>query len=275
MLRRKRQSGLTLIELIVAFSIMLILSTIALPLAHVKIQREKERRLRDALSEMRKAIDRYKDLADAGQLGQVDPDTFGYPPSLEVMVEGVPVQMGPGGMGGMGQGGGFGTPASQMGSSRGRGGMGGGNRGGGMGGSSFGGGGGFGNRGGGMGGGSFGGSRGGMSGGMSGGRGGGGFGGSGSSFGSGSRGGGGFGSRSRRSGGRNDGMSRDLDDETEEKKIRFLRKIPVDPITGQADWGIRAVEDDPGAFNWGGSNVFDVYSKSMDLALDGSRYSEW
>ena len=278
MSRRKRQSGLTLIELIVAFSIMLILSTIALPLAHVKIQREKERRLRDALSVMRKAIDRYKDLADTGQLGQVDPDTFGYPPSLEVMVEGVPVQMGPGGMGGMGQGGGFGTPASQMGGSRGRGGMGGGgfgNRGGGMGGSSFGGGGGFGNRGGGMGGGSFGGSRGGMSGGMSGGRGGGGFGGSGGSVGAGSRGGGGFGSGSRRSGGRNDGMSRDLDDETEEKKIRFLRKIPVDPITGQTDWGIRAVEDDPGAFNWGGSNVFDVYSKSMDLALDGSRYSEW
>ena len=262
MSRRKRQSGLTLIELIVAFSIMLILSTIALPLAHVKIQREKERRLRDSLSVMRKAIDRYKDMADTGQLGQVDPDTFGYPPSLEVMVEGVPVQMGAGGMGGMGQGGGFGTPASQMGRSRGRGGMGG---------SSFGGGGGFGNRGGGMGGGSFGGSR----GGMGGGRGGGGFGGSGSSFGSGSRGGGGFGSGSRRSGGRNGGMSRDLDDETEEKKIRFLRKIPVDPITGQTDWGMRAVEDDPGAFNWGGSNVFDVYSKSMDLALDGSRYSEW
>ncbi len=278
MSRRKRQSGLTLIELIVAFSIMLILSTIALPLAHVKIQREKERRLRDSLSVMRKAIDRYKDMADTGQLGQVDPDTFGYPPSLEVMVEGVPVQMGAGGMGGMGQGGGFGTPASQMGGSRGRGGMGGSNRGGGMGGSSFGGGGGFGNRGGGgFGGnssrGSFGGSRGGMSGGMSGG----GFGGSGGSFGSsGSRGGGGFGgSGSRRSGRRNGGMSRDLDDETEEKKIRFLRKIPVDPITGQTDWGMRAVEDDPGAFNWGGSNVFDVYSKSMDLALDGSRYSEW
>ena len=266
MSRRQRQSGLTLIELIVAFSIMLILSTIALPLAHVKIQREKERRLRDSLSVMRKAIDRYKDMADTGQLGQVDPDTFGYPPSLEVMVEGVPVQMGAGGMGGMGQGGGFGTPASQMGGSRGRGGMGGGNRGGG----SMGGG----NRGGGsMGGGSFGGSR----GGMGGGRGGGGFGGSGSSFGSsGSRGGGGFGgSGSRRSGRRNDGMSRDLDDEAEEKKIRFLRKIPVDPITGQTDWGMRAVEDDPGGFNWGGSNVFDVYSKSMDLALDGSRYSEW
>ena len=272
MSRRKYQSGLTLVELIVAFSIMLILSTIALPLAHVKIQREKERRLRDALSEMRKAIDRYKDMADAGQLGQVDPDTFGYPPNLEIMVEGVPVQMGPGGMGGMGQGGGFGTPASQMGGSRGRGGMGGGfgNRGGGMGGSSFGGG-GFGNRGGGgLGGGSFGGSRGGSRSGMGGGMGGS----SGSSFGSGSR-GGGFGSGSRRSSRRNDPMSRDLDDETEEKKIRFLRKIPVDPITGQVDWGLRAMEDDPGAFNWGGDNVFDVYSKSMNLALDGTRYSEW
>ena len=265
MSRRKRQSGLTLIELIVAFSIMLILSTIALPLANVKIQREKERRLRDALSVMRKAIDRYKDLADAGQLGQVDPDSFGYPPSLEVMVEGIPIQMGAAGMGGgMGQGGGFGTPASRMGGSRGRGSMGGGrgfgnSRGGGMGGNSFGGGG----------------MRGGSSGGSFGGSGGRGSGGSEGSFGSGSRGSGGFGSGSRRSGGRNDPMSRDLDDETEEKKIRFLRKIPVDPITGQADWGMRAVEDDPGAFNWGGSNVFDVYSKSMDLALDGSRYSEW
>ncbi len=266
MSRRKYQSGLTLIELIVAFSIMLILSTIALPLAHVKIQREKERHLRDALSEMRKAIDRYKDMADAGQLGQVDPDTFGYPASLEIMVEGVPMQMGAGGMGGMGQGGGFGTPASQMGGSRGRGGMGSGgfgNRGGGMGGSSFGGGG--------MGGGS----RGGMGGRMGGGMGGSSFGGSGSSFGSGSRGGGGFGSGSRRSGRGNDPMSRDLGDQTEERKIRFLRKIPVDPITGQADWGVRSMEDDPGAFNWGGGNVFDVFSRSMDLALDGTRYSEW
>ena len=252
MSRRKYQSGLTLIELIVAFSIMLILSTIALPLAHVKIQREKERRLRDALSEMRKAIDRYKDMADAGQLGQVDPDTFGYPASLEIMVEGVPMQMGAGGMGGMGggMGQGFGTPASQLGGSRGRGGMGGGSR---------------------MGGSAFGGSRGGTGGGMGGSS----FGGSGSSFGSGSRGGGGFGSGSRRSGRGNDPMSRDLRDEAEERKIRFLRKIPVDPITGQVDWGLRSMEDDPGAFNWGGGNVFDVFSRSMDLALDGTRYSEW
>ena len=146
--------------------------------------------------------------------------------------------------------------------------MGGGSR---MGGSSFGGG-GFGNRGGGgLGGSSFGGSRGGMGGGMGGSS----FGGSGSSFGSGSRGGGGFGSGSRRSGRGNDPMSRDLRDEAEERKIRFLRKIPVDPITGQVDWGLRSMEDDPGAFNWGGGNVFDVFSRSMDLALDGTRYSEW
>ena len=70
-------------------------------------------------------------------------------------------------------------------------------------------------------------------------------------------------------------MSRDLGDQTEERKIRFLRKIPVDPITGQVDWGLRSMEDDPGAFNWGGGNVFDVFSRSMDLALDGTRYSEW
>src|SRR6201981_1900653 len=45
------------------------------------------------------------------------------------------------------------------------------------------------------------------------------------------------------------------------RKIRFLRKIPVDPMTGQADWGLRAVQDDPDSQSWGGKNVFDVYSK--------------
>jgi general secretion pathway protein G len=60
-----------------------------------------------------------------------------------------------------------------------------------------------------------------------------------------------------------------------DKKIRFLRKIPVDPMTGQADWGFRAVQDDPDSNSWGGKNVFDVYSKSQATALDGTKYSEW
>lgn len=60
-----------------------------------------------------------------------------------------------------------------------------------------------------------------------------------------------------------------------DKKIRFLRKIPVDPITGQAEWGKRCVSDDPDATSWCGKNVFDVYSKSQATALDGTKYSDW
>src|ERR1700758_5765171 len=61
----------------------------------------------------------------------------------------------------------------------------------------------------------------------------------------------------------------------DDKKIRFLRRIPVDPMTGQADWGLRAVQDDPDSTSWGGKNVFDVYSKSQATALDGTKYSDW
>ena len=60
----------------------------------------------------------------------------------------------------------------------------------------------------------------------------------------------------------------------DDKKIRFLRRIPVDPMTGQADWGLRAVQDDPDSTSWGGKNVFDVYSKSQATASDGTRYSD-
>jgi general secretion pathway protein G len=60
-----------------------------------------------------------------------------------------------------------------------------------------------------------------------------------------------------------------------DKKIRFLRKIPVDPMTGRAEWGLRAVQDDPDSTSWGGKNVFDVYSKSTATALDGTKYSDW
>src|SRR5947209_10778240 len=58
-------------------------------------------------------------------------------------------------------------------------------------------------------------------------------------------------------------------------KVRFLRKIPVDPMTGRADWGLRAVQDDPDSRSWGGSNVFDVYSKSGATATDNTQYSDW
>jgi general secretion pathway protein G len=59
------------------------------------------------------------------------------------------------------------------------------------------------------------------------------------------------------------------------KTIRFLRRIPVDPVTGTEDWGLRSVEDDPDSKNWGGKDVFDVYSKSTGTAMDGTSYSEW
>lgn len=59
------------------------------------------------------------------------------------------------------------------------------------------------------------------------------------------------------------------------KKLKFLRRIPVDPMTGKAEWGLRSMQDDPGDDSFGGQNVFDVYSKSPRRALDGSKYSTW
>jgi type II secretory pathway pseudopilin PulG len=219
--------------LIVAFTILLILSTMALPLARVKVQREKERRLRDALTEMRKAIDRYKDMADAGQLGQIDPDNMGYPPSLEVMVEGVSVQSA-----GM-AGGIFGQGQQQMPGGQNPGGIGG--------------------------------SRGRTSsrGGLGSGAGG---------LGSGAGGlgrGAGFGGGPGASSGSSSSRSSSSESEDGEQIIRFLRRIPTDPITGSQDWGLRSVQDEPNAMSWGGQNVFDVYTRSMDRSLDGTPYSEW
>ena len=59
------------------------------------------------------------------------------------------------------------------------------------------------------------------------------------------------------------------------KKIRFLRRIPVDPMTKTADWGLRSMQDSPESTSWGGQSVFDVYSKSTDTALDGTKYQDW
>jgi general secretion pathway protein G len=60
-----------------------------------------------------------------------------------------------------------------------------------------------------------------------------------------------------------------------DRKIRFLRRIPVDPMTGRAEWGLRSTQDEPNARSWGGQNVFDVYSLSEGTALDGTRYRDW
>lgn len=149
--RGAEKRGVTLIELVVAITILLILTSAVLPIARTRIKRERERNLRHDLWEMRDAIDRYKDAADRGAF-QIKLGSEGYPPDLETLVNGVDVSG---------------------------------------------------------------------------------------------------------------------------KKVRFLRRIPVDPMTGTTEWGLRSMQDDPNSTSWGGQNVFDVYSKSEDTALDGTKYSEW
>lgn len=228
--------GLTLVELIVAFTILLILSTMALPVARVKVQRDKEHRLRAALTEMREAIDRYKDAVDEGIITEEDPDNHGYPPSLEVLVEGVEANAGGAGLGANQLGG---VPGMNNGGTQSRGTLG--NRNSANQRSS-----------------SFG-SRQGQTNSRN------------STSGFGSRGG------SSRTGtgsgfGSNTGAGNDDD---EPSKIRFLRRIPEDPMTGRPEWGMRSVSDPPDAMTWGGDNVFDVFSLSLGSSLDGELYSEW
>src|SRR6476620_9251771 len=153
MRRTHPQTGMTLIELIIACSILVILASAALPGARYSIVRSKQSELRRDLREMKDAVDKYKDLADKQKL-RVEVGSENYPPDLDTLVKGVQVG-------------------------------------------------------------------------------------------------------------------------TADKKIRFLRKVPVDPMTGQADWGLRCVTDDPDSQSWCGKNVFDVYSKSQGTALDGTKYSNW
>lgn len=152
-------AGFTLVELIVAFTILLALSAMAVPAARSQIRREREKELREDLHEMRSAIDKYKDLVDANKI-QMQSDTFGYPKTLQMLVDGVPMQ---GQLSGNGQ----------------------------------------------------------------------------------------------------------------SNKVRFLRRIPKDPMTGTTDWGMRSMQDDPDSSSWGGQDVFDVYTKSTDKGSDGTPYSEW
>jgi general secretion pathway protein G len=149
------ERGLTLVELIVSFTIMALLTTMAVPLARYKVRQQKERELRMALREIRTAIDKYKDLSDAGKIPPGKIGTEGYPENLEQLVEGVKL-------------------AGSV-----------------------------------------------------------------------------------------------------DKKIRFLRRLPRDPFTGKPEWGIRSMQDDPKSQSWGGQNVFDVYSKTLEKARDGTPYAEW
>jgi general secretion pathway protein G len=140
-----------MVELLVAMTILMILTGVAAPIVRVTIQRGKERELRRDLWEMRDAIDRYKDAADRGAF-QTKLDSQGYPPDLETLVKGV---------------------------------------------------------------------------------------------------------------------------DANGKKLRFLRRIPVDPMTGKDEWGLRSMQDDPESDSWGGQGVFDVYTKSDGAGLDGTKYKTW
>jgi general secretion pathway protein G len=60
-----------------------------------------------------------------------------------------------------------------------------------------------------------------------------------------------------------------------DKQKRFLRRIPVDPMTGEAEWGLRSIQDDPDSDSWSGENVYDVYSLSEGVGMNGIPYSEW
>ncbi len=143
--------GFTLVELIVATTILAILCGMAVPLARVTIKREKERELRHAIWEMRDGIDRYKDAAERGAF-QIKVGSEGYPPDLDTLVTGVDING---------------------------------------------------------------------------------------------------------------------------KKLKFLRRIPIDPMTGGTEWGLRSMQDDPASDSWDGNNVFDVYTKSQGTALDGTKYKDW
>lgn len=97
-MKRRNQRGLTLVELIVAFTILAVLSTMALPLASLKIRTERERDLRYALSTMRAAIDKYKDNCDQGYFGPPKIGSYCYPETLEVLVEGMKLAQDPNGV---------------------------------------------------------------------------------------------------------------------------------------------------------------------------------
>ena len=150
----RRQAGFTMVELAVVAAMIAILAAMAVPVARYSLRRQRELELRHQLRTMREAIDKYKQLSDAGLI-PIEIGGEGYPPDLDKMVEGVNL---------VGQ---------------------------------------------------------------------------------------------------------------TQKKQRFLRRIPIDPMTGKAEWGKRAYQDEPDTFSWGGQNVYDVRSTSEAKALDGTYYKDW
>jgi general secretion pathway protein G len=151
-------AGYTFIEITIVAAIIAILASVALPLAKVTIQRNREIELRRALREIRTAIDKYNDAATQNLISpnDLDNDAEGYPPTLQILVDGV-------------------TPAN----------------------------------------------------------------------------------------------------DTSGRKLRFLRRIPTDPMTHSTEWGLRSSRDEPDTKSWGGLNVYDVYTKVDGKGLDGTNYRDW
>jgi len=152
--RRRSQAGFTLAELVTVAAIMAVLALVTLPVAKFTAKRSKEADLRQALREMRYAIDEYKRYSDAGLI-PVDLGTEGYPKKLDVLVEGVEI-------------------VGQV-----------------------------------------------------------------------------------------------------DKKLKLLRRIPVDPMTGKDEWGLRSYQDNSDATSWGGEDVYDVHSLSRAVGLNGVPYRKW
>jgi len=151
---RRREAGFTMVEVAIVAVMVAILAGMVVPVARYSLRRQKELELKHELRTMREAIDKYKQLSDAGLIPlQIGGE--GYPPDLETLAKGVDL-------------------VGQV-----------------------------------------------------------------------------------------------------KKKQRFLRRLPIDPMTGKAEWGLRSYQDEPDSFAWGGQNVYDVYSMSEAKALDGTRYKEW
>ncbi|MGB4704651.1 MAG: type II secretion system protein [Candidatus Saccharicenans sp.] len=162
--RKTNPSGFTILEMVVTLSILALLTAVAIPVIETAVKREKEIQLQQSLRMIRQAIDEYKRLADEKKI-KTTPESFGYPPDLETLVNGVEVEQ-------------------------------------------------------------------------------------------------------------------EFTDEsgrktTKKVTVRFLRRIPLDPMTNSYDWGLRSYQDKPDSDTWGGQNVYDVYTRSEGKALDGTRYRDW